>query len=120
MLHANMRPIKIGYSLFLLLTFLLSSSAEAAMTAVAALPVAALWSAESILLVEQIVEISNGPKVIIFMSPVEDIIVCLESFGRPEIAARIQREKLEIAGFRDCSVRGAAQLNTDLNWLVDL
>ena len=54
------------------------------------------------------------------MSPVEDVIVGLEPFGRPEISARIQGEKLEIAGFGDCGVGGAAQLDPDLYWLVDL
>ena len=41
------------------LAFLLSSSADAATTAVAELPVAVLWSAESMLLVEHIIKISN-------------------------------------------------------------
>ena len=54
------------------------------------------------------------------MLPIEDVIIRFEPLRRPKIAAGIQGKEFKVARFGDRAVRRTAQLDANLDWLVDL
>ena len=53
-------------------------------------------------------------------SPIEDVIIRFEPLRRPEVAAGIQGKELKVARFGDRAIGRTAQLDANLDWLVDL